>query len=128
LADEIRAQAQAAWAELFEDVDVMLAPVQPVPAFPHDYERSYGKRTLSVNGNVVPYRNILFWAGIATMPLLPSVSIPVGSAPGSNGNSLPVGMQIIGPRWSDMQLLGRGEEIASVLGARFAPPPLVTAG
>ncbi len=125
LADELRAQAQAAWAAVFDEVDVMLAPVQPVPAFLHDHERAYGKRTLSVNGADVPYRNILFWAGIATMPLLPSVALPVGSAVQPDGVSLPVGMQVIGPRWGDMALLARCEEIASVLGARFTPPPLV---
>ena len=120
IADERRAQAQAAWAEVFGQVDAVIAPVQPVPPFPHDL-RPYGARTLTVNGEQVSYRNILFWAGIATMPLLPAVAIPLGTTV----DGLPVGMQLIGPRWSDHRLLGLGEEIASVLGSRFVPPPLV---
>jgi amidase len=121
-ADEARAQAQAAWATLFESVDAVLAPIQPVPPYPHDIDRPYGKRTLTVNGAEVPYGNQLFWAGIATLPLLPSVAIPLGLT----DDGLPVGVQLIGPMWSDHKLLGMGEEIASVLGVRFTPPPLVT--
>ena len=122
-ANERRAHAQHAWAEVFEDIDVMIAPIQPVAAFPHDIERPYGKRTLSVNGTDAPYRGILFWAGLATMPHLPSVAIPIGHTP----DGLPVGMQLIGPKWSDHKILSMGEEISSVLGQHFTPPPLVNA-
>ncbi len=122
-ANEQRAHAQAAWADVFADVDVMIAPIQPVAAFPHDVERPYGKRTLSVNGSDEPYRNILFWAGLATMPHLPSVAIPIGQT----AEGLPVGMQLIGPKWSDHKILSMGEEISSVLGQHFTAPPLVTA-
>ena len=121
-ANERRAAAQQAWADVFENVDVMIAPIQPVAAFPHDTERSYGKRTLSVNGADVPYRGILFWAGLATMPHLPSVAIPIGHT----ADGLPVGMQLIGPKWSDHKILSMGEEISSVLGQHFTAPPLVT--
>jgi amidase len=120
-ANEQRAHAQQAWADVFENIDVMIAPIQPVAAFPHDTERPYGKRTLSVNGSDAPYRDILFWAGLATMPHLPSVAIPIGHT----AQGLPVGMQLIGPKWSDHKILSMGEEISSVLGQRFTPPPLV---
>lgn len=122
-AHEQRAQAQQAWAHVFDKVDVVIAPILPVAAFPHDIERPYGKRTLQVNGADAPYRGILFWAGLATMPHLPSVAIPVGET----ADGLPVGMQVIGPKWSDHQILSIGEELTSVLGRRFTPPPLVTA-
>lgn len=121
-ANETRARAQLAWEDLFTDIDVLIAPIQPVPAFHHDTERGYGKRRLSVNGTEVPYRNILFWAGLATMPLLPSVAIPLGHT----DDGLPIGAQLIGPQWADYRILSMGEEIASVLGTRFTPPPLVT--
>ena len=76
---------------------------------------------LLVDGSEVPYRNILFWAGLATMPHLPSIAIPIGHTP----DGLPVGMQLIGPEWSDHQIVSVGEEISSVLGQHFTPPPLV---
>jgi amidase len=122
-ANERRAHAQHAWADVFENVDVMIAPIQPVAAFPHDNEQPYGKRSLSVNGTDAPYRGILFWAGLATMPHLPSVAIPIGQT----ADGLPVGMQLIGPKWSDHKILSIGEEISSVLGQHFTPPPLVSA-
>ncbi|MEL6894246.1 MAG: amidase family protein, partial [Actinomycetota bacterium] len=107
---------------VFDEVDVLIAPIQPVPAFPHDHDRPYGERTLTVNGADVPYRNVLFWAGLATMPHLPSVAIPIGHTV----DGLPVGMQLIGPKWSDHMIISMAEEISSVLGQHFAPPPLVT--
>ncbi len=120
-ADECRAQAQVAWAELFEHhIDVLVAPVSPVPAFVHDTERSYDQRSLSVNGVELPYRNQLFWAGLATMPGLPAITIPLGLS----DDGLPIGVQLIGPQWSDHRLIAIGEEICSVLGAEFRPPPL----
>jgi amidase len=120
-ANERRAHAQQAWADVFDNVDVVIAPIMPTAAFPHDTERPYGKRTLSVNGSDAPYRDILFWAGLATMPHLPSVAIPIGHT----ADGLPVGMQLIGPKWSDHKILSIGEEISSVLGQHFVAPPLV---
>lgn len=122
-ANERRAHAQRAWAEVFDQVDVVMAPILPVAAFPHDIERPYGKRTFEVNGADAPYRGILFWAGLATMPHLPSVAIPVGRT----AEGLPVGVQLIGPKWSDHKIISIAEEIGSVLGQRFSPPPLVDA-
>lgn len=122
-ANERRAHAIAAWNDVFDEVDVMLAPIQPVAAFEHDNGRPYGKRTFQVNGADAPYRSILFWAGLATMPHLPSVAIPIGRT----ADGLPVGMQLIGPKWSDHMLISMAEEISSVLGQHFTPPPMVTA-
>ncbi len=118
--NERRVRAQLEWETVFGEIDVMIAPVQPVPAFPHNTDETYAKRTLNVNGAPVPYPNVLFWAGLATMPLLPSVAIPLGLS----DEGLPIGMQLIGPMWSDYKLLSLAEEIASVLGVRFTPPPM----
>ena len=50
-----------------------------------------------------------------------AVTIPVGHTT----DGLPVGMQLIGPKWSDHKILSMGEEISSVLGQHFTPPPIV---
>ncbi len=120
---ERRVRVQLEWEQIFHDIDVMIAPVQPVPAFPHNTEVSYGHRTLTINGEEHPYPNLLFWAGLATMPHLPSLTIPLGMS----DDGLPIGVQLIGPIWSDHKLCSMGEEIASVLGVRFTPPPMVRA-
>ncbi len=120
-ADEARWQIEEEWYRLFESVDVVIAPVAPVVAFPHDTETSYFERTILVNGTPQPYSSLTFWSGIATMPLLPAVTLPIGTT----DEGMPIGIQIIGPRWSEYTLLDIAEEVASVLGRRFTPPPLV---
>jgi amidase len=89
--------AQAAWSELFAEFDVVLAPPFGVPAFPHLPEGDWASRTLTINGAATPYGAQLGWAGIATFPGLPSTCAPIGKTP----EGLPVGVQIIGPRYED---------------------------
>jgi amidase len=91
------AAAQAAWAELFESFDVVLAPPFGTAAFPHTDEPEWGKRTLTINGKSTPYGAQIAWSGIATFPGLPSTCAPIGKTRGG----LPVGVQIIGPRYED---------------------------
>lgn len=120
-ANDARAMAQVAWDALFDEVDVVIAPVSQTPAFAHNTDVSYNNRVVDVDGVDRSYAELLFWAGIATMPLLPSVAVPAGTIDG-----LPCGVQIIGRRWSDLQLLDIAELIGTVAGIRFVPPPLVT--
>lgn len=120
-AAEQRAKAQASWARLFERVDVVAMPVCQTQAFLHDTERSYADRTVDVDGEQRAYHELLFWAGLATMPLLPSVVLPLGPV-----NGLPMGVQLVGPRWSDRRLLAIGAAISETLGLRFSAPPLLS--
>ena len=55
------------------------------------------------------------------MPHLPSLAIPLGLSE----DGLPIGIQLIGPMWSDHKLCSMGEEIASVLGVLRTPCVLV---
>lgn len=119
-ANEARYRAQAAWAAVFEQVDVVLAPVSQTPAPPHNIEVPYHERVTDVDGIARAYDELLFWAGLATMPLLPAVVIPAGSIDG-----LPCGVQLIGPRWSDLTLLDTAQQVSDTLDLGFAPPPLV---
>jgi amidase len=88
---------RAAWAELFENHDVVLAPPFGTAAFPHTDEPEWSKRTLTINGAPTPYGAQIGWAGIATFPGLPSTCAPIGRTKGG----LPVGVQIIGPAYED---------------------------
>jgi amidase len=88
---------RAAWAELFEDFDVVLAPPFGTAAFPHTDEPEWGKRTLAINGSPTPYGAQIAWPGIATFPGLPATCAPIARTKGG----LPVGVQIIGPRFED---------------------------
>jgi amidase len=125
-ANERRAQAQVAWNDVFDSVDVMLMPVSQTQAFAHDTERSYRDRSVIVDrGADHPsdraYHELLFWAGLATMPLLPSIVMPLGPV-----NGLPLGVQMVGPRWSDRRLLRLASAISDVCQLRFTPPTVIT--
>lgn len=117
-ADERRHRLIAAWDQLFGRVDVVLAPCAPVTAFPHDIERSWGQRTLDVDGTDVPYALHLVWAGLATLPLLPATAVPVGRS----AEGLPIGAQVIGPRWGDRTTLAVARLVEECTGG-FQPPP-----
>src|SRR6185312_8584842 len=84
---------RAAWAELFESFDVVLAPPFGTAAFPHTDEPEWGKRTHVINGQPTPYGAQIAWPGIATFPGLPATCAPIGKTK----TGLPVGVQIIGP-------------------------------
>lgn len=118
-ANEAQAKAIASWDRLFESVDIVLAPPAPTVAFPHNSDVGYNDRLTDVDGVQRPYKELLFWAGIATMPLLPSVVIPAGSS-----NGLPCGVQLIAKRWSDLQLLSDAGAICNELDIGFVPPTL----
>jgi amidase len=91
------AMAQAQWSELFETFDVVLAPPFGTAAFAHTDDPEWGNRRLTINGQATPYGAQIAWSGIATFPGLPSTCAPIGKTKAG----LPVGVQIIGPRFED---------------------------
>jgi amidase len=106
---EAQAAAQRAWRGVFETVDFVLFPPCAVPAFPHD-QSPLGTRTLMVNGQAKPVDSILAYAGMVTFPGLPSTVLPVGAA-----GHLPVGMQVIGPRFADRDCIAAATAIGKLL-------------
>jgi len=119
-ANEARHRAMAAWDAMFDGIDVMVSPVTQTPAILHNTEASYQDRVIDVDGTERAYNEILFWAGLATMPLLPVVTLPVGSVDG-----LPCGVQVMARRWSDLILLDRCQAICDTLDISFQPPTLI---
>lgn len=96
-AQKVRRLIANDFAAAFEKVDVIAGPVSPTVAW------SIGERMDD------PVANYL--ADIFTLPAslagLPGMSVPVGraEAPGAK-QALPVGMQLIGPAFSEARLLG----------------------
>ena len=90
------ARCRHAWREVFGAFDVVLAPTFGVPAFPHT-DAPWGERRLIVNGEETPYGAQIAWPGVATFPGLPATCAPIAKT----AARLPVGMQIIGPRFED---------------------------
>ena len=116
--NEARTKVQREWVDVFGEVDVVLAPVTPVAAILHDNERPMDQRTIEVNGQTADYFSQIVWAGVATMPLLPATAVPAGRTPAG----LPVGLQLIGPRYGDRLTLRAAAWLEEILGGFVAPP------
>ena len=117
-ANEARHRLQREWMQVFDEVDVVLTPVTPVAAVPHDNERPVDQRTITINGQTQDYFSQILWAGVATLPLLPATVVPAGRT----AEGLPVGIQIIGPRYGDRLTLRVAALAEQVLGGFVAPP------
>ncbi|MGL5793444.1 MAG: amidase [Waterburya sp.] len=90
------------------DWDAWICPVSMTPAFSH---RNFGQ-SIEVDGVKFPY---LLACGGYTMPLNftgnPVVVIPIGKSK----SGLPIGVQIVGRRWQDMELLAIAKLIVSFI-------------
>jgi AtzE family amidohydrolase len=113
----VRAQRFRRWYcneldALFRDVDVILAPATPYPAFP------IGQRMMEVDGRQLPAAGHL---GVFTQPLS-FAGLPVLAAPIAGSGPLPLGMQIVAAPWREdlVLLVAAAAEAAGVL----APPPV----
>lgn len=99
----------------FDDFDALLCPVTVSPAIAHV---PFGT-PIDVDGKQVPY----FLAGTAyTTPFnlsgSPVVVLPLARSQGG----LPIGVQMVGRRWSEPALLAAAAKLALVTGP-FTPPP-----
>ena len=96
---------QRQWANIFRDIDLVLSPAFSTAAFPHTDEPDWSKRTLTVNGQAIPYASQLMWAGLATFPGLPSTAVPLART----SEGLPTGMQVVGNLYEDRTTLAFAE-------------------
>ena len=123
--DADRRRMQRQWEDVFSAVDVMLCPVNPVTAYPHDPRPDLVAdidhriaRTIEVNGMPRPYLDQLVWTTVVGMARLPATVAPVGLS----ASGLPVGMQIVGSALSDRTTIAFAQHLAEVVGG-FTPPP-----
>lgn len=110
-ADERRQHQRRAWARHFERWDVALCPVMPVPAFPHDTDRSIPARTYDLDGESRTYLELMAWCGMIGAMLMPVVALPCGLT----DEGLPVGAQVIGADASDRALLATAAAMDAVI-------------
>lgn len=117
-ADAVRARLRHDIGAQFDRWHAILAPITPVPAFPHD-KRPFARRTLTTSdGKTIPYASMLSWISLATALHLPATVIPAGRTPGG----LPVGAQLIGPLGGDSKLLALAQAIDENVRGFVAPP------
>jgi amidase len=117
-ANDARAQLSDAMRRFFTRFDVLLTPISPTAAFPHD-QRPMQRRTLKCSdGHEIAYIEMLKWIALATVCGLPATAIPTGL----NAQGMPVGIQIIGPRDGDVLTLAVAQAIDEQFGGFRAPP------
>jgi len=113
----IQAQRFRAWyrervREIFQSVDVLLAPTTPCPA------PKIGQETMTLAGVTVPTRANL---GLYTQPLS-FIGLPVISVPVAEAGPLPLGVQLVAAPWSEAALfrVAAALEREGVVAARIA--------
>jgi amidase len=116
--NEKRHRMRMAWDAFFQDYDLMIAPVAQTAAFPHDQKTVRHERTIVVNNKKLPVVDQIFWAGYASITLLPATAAPVGETK----EGLPVGVQIIGPQYADYSTIAFAKLLEKEYRS-FQPPP-----
>ncbi|HSY06441.1 MAG TPA: Asp-tRNA(Asn)/Glu-tRNA(Gln) amidotransferase subunit GatA [Steroidobacteraceae bacterium] len=89
-AQRVRALINADFIRAFQSVDVLMGPTTPTPAF------AIGAKTADP---ITMYLNDIYTIG-ANLAGLPAVSVPCGFV-----QDLPVGLQIVGPHFSEARVL-----------------------
>ena len=97
---EERLSCMREWDRFFTDHDLLICPsgARTAPLF----EKAGGAsgRTVEVNGTRRPVVEQHFWFGLASLPGIPAMSMPMGIADGG----MPAGVQLIAAKHSDLML------------------------
>ncbi len=116
--NERRLQIRARWREFFADYDVVLAPVSPTVAIPHDHSSPSSERRIEVAGESREYMSQIQWMGLFGVAYLPSTSVPIGL----HSSGLPFNVQVVGPYLEDSTCLAVAELIENITGGTQRPP------
>jgi amidase len=112
---ERRDRLMASWEAFFADYDGLLLPPALTTAFAHCETGS----SVDVDGKAVSYWEIGSVSTVCNLTGQPALAVPAGL----DGDGLPIGLQIVGPLWSEMRLLEIARELerAKILPGFQAP-------
>ena len=116
--NERRLQMRARWEEFFARWDVVLAPISPTVAIPHDHSSPMTERVISVAGPIRPYLSQIQWMGLFGVVLLPATALPIAT----HSSGLPIGLQVVGPYLEDRTCLAAAASIEAITGGTRRPP------
>ena len=114
------------WREFFTRYDLLICPVMPTVAYPHDHRGDGApdpitvceSRRMIVDGIPRPYFDGLQWPSLATVADLPATAVPTGRFV----DGMPTGVQLIGPYLEDRTPLQFAKLLERELGGFSAPP------
>lgn len=111
----LRERIVAAVATFFERYDLLLCPTVPCEAWAIDQ-----MGPASIGGKPAGPRTHATFTPLFNHAGVPALSLPCGF--GAHG--LPLGLQIVGPRFADARVLEKSEQIEKLLGLKFISPML----
>jgi amidase len=100
--------------------DAWLCPVSCTPAFTHRRSGvTWPAQTIEVDGIKIPYwKASISYTTPFNLTGNPVVVLPMAKSK----EGLPIGGQVVGQRWRDLELLGVAEQLAEVTGPYQCPP------
>jgi amidase len=87
---DAQAKCRRDWARLFGSYDAVIAPIWGTTAYRHD-DTPLATRMIDIDGAPTPMALQMAYPGLATFPMLPATSVPIGTDP----DGLPIGVQVI---------------------------------
>jgi aspartyl-tRNA(Asn)/glutamyl-tRNA(Gln) amidotransferase subunit A len=113
-AQKVRTLIRREFDAAFQKFDVLVSPVSPTPAF------RLGEKVDD------PFQ--MYLSDVCTLPVniagLPAISVPAGFVPGPDGQSLPVGLQVIGKPFDEETVLRVAHALQEAGEWHKARPPL----
>jgi amidase len=103
---------RAGLASLMDEFPVVLAPTLPIVAFRHDHDGH------DIDGTHVGHLDPLWGTDWVNLAGLPAVVVPAGLSP----EGLPIGVQVVGPPFSEGRLLAVAAALERALGGYRRPP------
>jgi amidase len=103
-----------AWEQFFENWDALLCPVAMTTAFPHCEPGT----PIKVDGKDQNYWMLPAYGAVFNYSGHPALSMPCGQ----DRDGLPIGLQLVGKRWSESRLLGIAAAIEPLTGGFRRPP------
>lgn len=103
-----------AWDRFFETCDALLCPVAMTTAFAHCEPGT----PIAVDGKEQSYWMLPAYGAVFNYSSHPALTMPFGQ----DRDGLPVGLQLVGRRWSESRLLGIAKAIEALAGGFRRPP------
>jgi amidase len=100
-----RAKLVRDWTQFMERVPLVLAPISSEPIYQHGFDIESAARTAAL------------WRECATMMAVPVLGLPAIAVPTGLADGMPMGVQIIGPRFREDLCLACAEAIEARAGA-----------
>jgi amidase len=99
----------------FEQWDALLCPVAITPALPHGPIGA----PIAVDDQIVPYwTGTMAYCGPFNLTGHPAVVVPLAQS----SEGLPIGLQIVGRLWGEMEILAIAAQLSKVIGFFQRPP------